>query len=254
MNNTNHFEVATKNHSGQYVGLTDNIRNGRSIAKILVICDQEDTAPLWGYILRQQGLLVSLETHMERAIDRWSAEMPDLIVIDVDKHDPLELCTMFRTVSVAPILLFLPAYNEAEIVKAYAAGVDDVLVKPVSHTIFVPKIRAWMRRTWVMPTDGLKLVKAGKYELVPRLRSIVGPDDVKIQLTNLEFRLLHLLMSQPGCVFMAEDIVQSIWGGYENGDNMVLKNVVYRLRRKIEKDPGNPVLIKTLHGGYSFQG
>jgi DNA-binding response OmpR family regulator len=250
----NNYEASIKNHSGQHVALSYSPSNGRPIAKILVVCDQEDTAPLWGYILRQQGLMVILETHVEKAIDCWSAEMPELIVIDIDKQDPLEICKTFRTVSVVPILLFLPAYNEAEILKAYTAGADDVLVKPVSHTIFVPKITAWMRRAWIMPTDGLNPVRAGKYQLVPRLRCIVGPEDVKIQLTNLEFRLLHLLMSQPGQVFMAEEIIESIWGGYENGDNVVLKNVVYRLRRKIELDPSNPALIKTLHGGYSFDG
>jgi DNA-binding response OmpR family regulator len=246
--------VSINNHSGQQVALSYHPTNGQLVAKILVLCDQEDTAPLWGYILRQQGLKVSLETHTESAIDCWSTEIPDLIVIDVAKHDPLELCRTFRTVSVVPILLFLPAYNEAEILKAYAAGADDVLVKPVSHTIFVPKIIAWMRRSRVMPNDGLNVVRARQYQLLPRLRCFVGPNDVKIQLTNLEFRLLHLLMSQPGRVFMAEEIIKAIWGGYENGDNVVLKNVIYRLRKKIEADPSNPVLIKTLHSGYAFDG
>jgi DNA-binding response OmpR family regulator len=225
----------------------------KPMPQVVVVSDRAETAPLWEYILQKQGLLVIVETRVEKAMDRWSAEMPDLLVIDIDTQDPLELCKQFRSVSLAPILLFIPAYNEAQILAAYAAGVDDVLVKPISHTVFTPKILAWLRRSWIMPTEGLDWVTAGKYRLVPRWRSLVGPDNVKINLTNLEFRLLHLLMSRPGQVFMAEEIIDSIWGGYGNGDHVLLKNVVYRLRKKIEMNPSNPVIIKTMHGGYFFE-
>ena len=113
---------------------------------------------------------------------------------------------------------------------------------------------AWLRRSWVMPTDGLESVKVGHYRLVPVLRGMVDPNGHNIRLTNLEFRLLHLLMSRPGYVFPAEEIIQSIWGGYGNGDHVLLKNVVYRLRKKIEEDPGDPLILKTRPGGYSFHG
>ena len=76
--------------------------------KVFVVCDQSDTAPVWGYILRQQGLNVILETSLEKAIDRWSMEMPDLVVIDIDvaQQDPMELYRKFREVSVAPLCFF----------------------------------------------------------------------------------------------------------------------------------------------------
>jgi DNA-binding response OmpR family regulator len=61
-------------------------------------------------------------------------------------------------------------------------------------------------------------------------------------------------MSRPGFVFPVEEIIESIWGGYDHGDQALLKNVVYRLRRKIEVDPSNPLLLQTGQGGYSFQG
>lgn len=226
------------------------------IPKIFVLCDRSETMPLWGYVLRQQGLTGVLETHIEKALDRWQVEMPELAVIDISHNAvvPIELCKKFRAVSVAPILLLLPSYHEGQILEAYAGGVDDVIVKPVTPAIFLSKLMAWLRRTWVIPTDGLNLVSAGRYRLIPMLRSLVGPQEEKIRLTNLEFRLLHLLMSRPGHVFITEEIIQAIWGGYGNGDHALLKNVVYRLRKKIEKDPGNPVVLQTWPGGYSFQG
>ena len=226
------------------------------IPKIFVLCDRNDTAPLWGYVLRQQGLVAILETNFEKSVEHWAAEMPELVVIDLNngKMDPLDMCRQFRAVSVAPILLLLPTYHETQILDAYALGVDDVIVKPVSPPIVVAKLMAWLRRSWVIPTDGLDLVKVGKYRLVPVLRSLVDSNEVTIRLTNLEFRLLHLLMSRPRHVFPAEEIVQSIWGGYGNGDHVLLKNVVYRLRKKIEGNPTNPSILKTWPGGYSFHG
>lgn len=226
------------------------------VPKIFVVCDRTDTAPVWGFILRQQGLVVILETSLDKAVDHWSMEMPDLVVIDIDTtlQDPMLLYKKFRAVSVAPILLFLPAHHETQILEAYAAGVDEVVVKPISPAIFLAKIVAWVRRSWTLPVDGLSLVMAGKHRLDPTRRCLIDPNGLEIKLTNLEFRLLHLLMSRPAFVFSAEDIIQSIWGGFGNGDQVLLKNVVYRLRRKIEVDPGRPTLLQTWQGGYSFQG
>lgn len=226
------------------------------VAKIFVVCDQSDTAPVWGYILRQQGLTVILETSLDKAIDRWSSEIPDLVVIDVDiaHEDRMALYRRFRAVSVAPILLFLPSYHETQILEAYAAGADDVVIKPISPAIFLAKITAWMRRSWTVPTAELSQVKAGKHRLEPARRAMINANGREIKLTNLEFRLLHLLMSRPGHMFSAEDIIQAIWGGYGNGDQVLLKNVVYRLRRKIEADPSRPVFLQTWQRGYRFHG
>lgn len=251
----NSYEAPIKDPSSSHTALY-NASHERPSAKIFVVCDQKDTAPVWGYILRQRGLIVILETSLEKVVDRWSAEMPDLVIIDLNvEHEArMELYQKFRAVSVAPILLFLPAYHETEILEAYNAGVDDVVVKPVSPAIFLAKILAWVRRSWTVSIDHLSLVKAGKYRLDPARRCLIDPNGVEIRLTNLEFRLLHLLMSQPGLMFSMEEIIESIWGGYGNGDQILLKNVVYRLRKKIEEDPSRPRFLQTGQGGYSFQG
>jgi DNA-binding response OmpR family regulator len=248
--------VFIKEALGQQVALSPNSSNGRPLPKIFVVCDQEDTAPVWGYMLRQKGLSVVLETSLEKAIDRWTTEITDLVVLDVNipHAGRMNLYQKFRAVSVAPILLFLPTYHETEILEAYAAGVDEVVIKPISPAIFLAKIRAWTRRSWTVPTAELSQVKAGRHRLDPARRCLINPDGGEIKLTNLEFRLLHQLMSRPGDVFSAEDIIEAIWGGYGNGDQVLLKNVVYRLRRKIEADPSRPVFLQTWQGGYSFQG
>jgi DNA-binding response OmpR family regulator len=252
MNNSGAF---IKDAAGQHVAVSYDPANGRPIPKVFVVCDQKDTAPVWGYILRQQGLRVFLETSLEKAIEHWSSEITDLIVLDLAVAHPrrMEFYKEFRTLSVIPVIMMLPTYHETEMLEAYAAGVDDVVIKPISPPIFLAKILSWVRRSWVVPVDSLNLINAANYRLEPTRRSLTHPDGQEVKLTNLEFRLLHLLMSRPGHNFNAEEIIQFIWGGYGDGDQVLLKNVVYRLRKKIEDDPSHPTLLRTWPGGYSFQ-
>lgn len=107
----NNNGTSTKELCSQHVVLSDNPVNRRPIPKILVICDQRDTAPVWEFILSQRGLIVSLETSLGKVIDHFSTEMPDLVVIDIEYQDPIELYKKFRAVSLAPALLFLTTHN-----------------------------------------------------------------------------------------------------------------------------------------------
>lgn len=252
----NEYEASIKNPLGRPVTGPLRTPDGRLVAKIFVVCNQRDTAPIWGYILRQQGLIVILETSLEKVIDRWTAEVPDLVVLDlsISHEQRMQLYQRFRDVSVAPIILFLPSYHEIEIMEAYQAGVDDVVVKPISPPIFLAKIMAWVRRSWTVPVASLGLIRAGNHRLDSNRHCMIKADGSEIKLTNLEFRLLHLLMSRPGQVFSVEEMIESIWGGYGDGDQVLLKNVVYRLRKKIETDPGRPSLLQTWQGGYCFAG
>ena len=90
--------------------------------------------------------------------------------------------------------------------------------------------------------------------LDPAKRQVTLAEGKVVKLTTLEFRVLHLLMSHPGWVMKTDDILQRVWGYYGNGDRDLLKNVVYRLRRKIDPDPNHPRFIFTEAGlGYRFQ-
>ncbi|MGH8248308.1 MAG: winged helix-turn-helix domain-containing protein, partial [Gammaproteobacteria bacterium] len=131
--------------------------------------------------------------------------------------------------------------------EAYQAGVDECVLKPISPAIFLAKIMAWARRSWSEPMTPRT---AGRLRLDPARRSMVGSNNHEIKLTNLEFRLLHLLMSRPGYVFPTDEIIQTVWG--TQGDVVLLKNVIYRLRRKMEDEAEENHLIQTYPGGYSF--
>ncbi len=217
--------------------------------RVFIVCDQDATAPIWGYIIRDKGLVAILETSYQRAMERSVEEIPDLIIIDVNasRTQRMDLCRQFRSMSNSPILLFLPSNSEPEILEAYQNGVDECVVKPISPAIFLAKIMAWSRRSWSEPMTPRN---AGRLRLDPAHRSAMAANSQEIKLTNLEFRLMHLLMSRPGYVFPAEEIIQTVWGA--NGDITVLKNVVYRLRKKFEEEAGEKQVIQTWPGGYSF--
>jgi DNA-binding response OmpR family regulator len=223
-----------------------------SALKVFVICDQTDTAPIWGFLIREKGLMPILETSVQRALERAIEDVPDLVIIDVNAPHAqrMALCQRFRSLNASPILLFLPVHNEAEILEAYRLGVDECVVKPISPAIFLAKVTAWARRSWSQP---MSPVHTGKLKLDPARRCVVDASGREIRLTNLEFRLLHLLMSRPGYVFRADDILENVWGAGRKTDQTLLKNMIYRLRRKMEEEALDASLIQTWPGGYRFQ-
>lgn len=225
-------------------------------AKVLVVCDDYDSARTWGYILKEKNIDTTLLSSVAEALQVWSELIPDLIIIDMysSEFDGIGLVTEIRQQGVVPILLLTPNNNETHILEAYQAGVDECVVKPISPALFLVKAKAWLRRSWSMPAESLDLLQVGRLRLDPTRRLVTTEDEQTINLTNLEFRLLHLLMTHPGWVLTTEDIVQKVWGYYGNGDSNLLKNVIYRLRRKIDPDPANPRFIHTEAGlGYKFQ-
>lgn len=228
--------------------------DSQSIPSVFVVCDQKITAPVWNYILSQQGFTVTLETSLENAIDHWCSEMPEVGVIDISNEDQdlIPLCKNFRAVSLSPILLFLPAYDEQQILEAYAAGVDEVVVKPMSPAIFLAKVLSWLRRSNHAPLDEESLDNKSTYQLNGARRCLIDPARHEIKLTNLELRLLNILMSRIGHVFSGEDVIRAIWGRYRPDDQLLLANVAYRLRKKIEPDPSHPCHLQRWQGGYSF--
>jgi len=223
--------------------------------RVLVASDDPDTARVWAYLLREKGLSVQLAASTGEALRLWEEQIPDLIVIDTHS-DPEGLQTLgqLRAETIVPILFITSRNDEAHILEAYQAGADECAVKPVSPALFWAKVRAWLRRTWSVPAEGLDSLQTGELRLDPAHRQVVLGQEQVVKLTNLEFRVLHLLMSHPGWVMNTDDIVQRVWGYYGNGDRDLLKNVVYRLRRKIDPDPQNPRYIFTEAGlGYRFQ-
>ena len=217
--------------------------------RVLIVCDQRETAPLLGYMIREKGLHAIIETSVQRAMERALGVDADLIVIDVNAPhvERIRLVKKYRASSKKPILLFLPAHHESEILEAYHAGVDECVVKPVSPAIFLAKISAWSKRSTTAPLPPLT---PPPLRLDSAHRLALTSEGDAIKLTNLEFRLLRLLMNRPGHVFKNDEIIRAVWGIEAGDDQSALKNVVYRLRKKLGEE--REFMIRTAPGGYSF--
>ena len=224
-------------------------------AKVLLVSNDPEAAGFWGFGLQQMGIACSLASSAAEALDAWARDPCDLVVIDVcgPELDGIELTRQLRAQAVNPILLFTPSREEAHLLDAYRAGVDECVVKPVSPSLFLAKIRAWLRRSWTIPAQSLPNMEVGDLRLDPERRALSDGRGAVVRLTNLEFRVLYLLMNRPGQVLPADLIVERVWGFAGIGDAVLLKNVVYRLRRKIEPDPNQPRYLQTEgRQGYVF--
>ena len=224
--------------------------------KVMLVCDNPDTCQIWAHSLRQKGNEVIAAGSMELALRQWAEEIPDLVVIDVHtpQLDGIALCRRLREEAIVPILLLSPDNNEAHLLEAYQAGVDECVAKPVGPALFLAKVKVWLRRSWTVPAETLEVVQSNDLYLDPYARQVKRASGERVRLTNLEFRLLYLLMKNPGRILESDYIVGLVWGYHGEGNSHLLKNLVYRLRRKIEPDPNHPLYLHTEPGvGYRFQ-
>lgn len=225
-------------------------------AKMLLISDDPEAGRIWTYTLGQKRLEITTARSVEDALQHWGEAGFDLIVIDVyTRHlDGVDACRRLRFEAIAPILLFTPQSDEVYILEAYRAGADECVAKPISPSLFLAKVNAWRRVSRAIAIDTLSELKAGDLCLDPARRDVKKGSGSAVRLTRLEFRLLYLLMSHRGQILQSEVIVDRVWGYTDCNQSALLKNAVYRLRRKIEKEPRQPRYIQTVAGiGYVFE-
>ncbi len=208
-----------------------------------------------GFSLNQVGLDVNLIEVNDQPLQAFADEMPDLVILEDFNNldEELELCRQLRAETVVPLLYLTAKTGEAIQVEAYRAGADECITYPISPRLFQAKVVAWLRRTQSVPMAALDEVQAGGFRLNPSQKRLLTPRGDELRLTVLESRLLYLLMSHPGSAFETEQLVERVWGFYGEGDSNLLKNLVYRLRRKVEVDPSQPRTLLTEGSlGYKF--
>jgi len=228
----------------------------KGMTAVLIVCNEPSTAPVWGYMIREKKLHAVIETDPQNAVERCIEVEPSLTIFDFQlPHSKIvDICLKLRATCENPIILFLPAYDENSILEFYDAGIDDCVVKPISPAVFYAKVKAWLRHSKRIPVDAMLELRVGDICLDPNQNVLVLCDGREVDLTDLEVRFLHLLMSAPDQVFDSDSIVNHVWGLYGEQDVTLLKHLVYRLRRKLDDDPNDPRWIQTWHGkGYSFR-
>jgi len=221
--------------------------------KVLIVSSEKRDGSFLDFNLLQQPVNVAVETDPARALECFERETPDLLLLDIDldKGALIDLIGRLRPQMYIPIILLASDGSEEFMLEAYSAGADDCIHKPVSTELLLAKVSIWLRRSWNAGPGILDQIKIGQMQLLPSEKMIVLDDNQTVRLTNLEVRLLHNLMRRVGHVVTVEELTEKIWGYSGESDNTLIKNVVYRLRRKIESDPAKPNIIQTVPGvGY----
>ena len=221
--------------------------------KVLVVEDDLALSDVVSFTLRRAGYEVMTAHDGLAAVEAFEQVPPDLILLDLNlpRLDGLGVCRKVRAVSDVPIIILSVRAGDEAVVRGLEMGADDYMVKPFSPTQLVARIRAVMRRVGVSAAPTM-LTVAGLALDRSRGEVLRIEDGAAVRLTGLELKLLEALMLHPGQVLPSDSLITTVWGP-EGGDRTMLKQLMYRLRSKIEVDASKPVYIETVPGiGYAL--
>ncbi len=220
--------------------------------KALIVDDDRVLADLVAFTLQREGFEVVKAYDGEMALKQWKADQPELVVLDVNLPDTdgFDLCRQMRQESDTPIIMLTVRGEDDDVVHGLELGADDYIHKPFSPRQLVARIQAVLRRAGQSPVPAVRRVSDLSLD-VSRREAQIGPGKI-VSLTSLETKLLDYLMLNAGHVLTSESIIDHVWGA-EGADRDMLRQLIYRLRHKIEPDPTNPHYIETVSGlGYGL--
>lgn len=227
------------------------------MTKILIVEDEESVLDPLELLLNKEGFLIETARDGREALEKFTAINPDLILLDLmlPQISGTEVCRQIRIKSQVPIIMLTAKDTEVDKVVGLELGADDYVVKPYSKAELVARIKAVLRRrAGETQVENLGTLSAGpvKIDIDRHQVSISG---MAVSLPLKEFELLEFLVRNTGRVLTRTQLIDRVWGSDYFGDTKTLDVHVKRLRAKIEKDPANPVFIRTIRGlGYKFEG
>jgi two-component system, OmpR family, response regulator len=225
---------------------------------VLVVEDDQDISALIARFLRSNAVRVSTAGD-GREMDRVLKDgRIDLIVLDLmlPGEDGLSLCRRLRSTCRLPIIMLTAKAEEVDRIVGLELGADDYLAKPFNPRELLARIRAVLRRgnsaMAAAERIGARLDFAG-WQLDPNSRVLLNPDGVRVPLTGAEFELLLALCERPRRILSRDQLLDLTQGRAAAPFERSIDVLISRLRQKMETDPRDPMLIKTIRsGGYLF--
>ena len=221
---------------------------------ILLVEDDKRLAELTATYFRQNDLSVEIESRGDRAIARFRAVAPRIVLLDLmlPGVDGLTLCRELRAFFTGPILIFTARDANIDQVIGLEAGADDYVAKPVDPMVLLARTRALLRRVTrttplTVPADTIELGVL-KISAATQRASLNGN---VVDLTTQEFDLLWLLVKNAGTILSRDEIFRALRGIEYDGFDRSIDGRISRLRRKLGDNALSPVRIKTVWGkGY----
>jgi two-component system KDP operon response regulator KdpE len=221
---------------------------------ILIVDDTVSLTRLVKEYLEGQGYRVVAANNGREAIYVARHEKPDLIVLDVmmPEMDGWEVCRRLRETSTVPILMLTAKGEEIDKLRGFHLGVDDYILKPFSFSEVVARIRAVLARVRGKVSKAQQLTSGAL--TIDFDRHKVTVDGESVELSPTEYRLLETLARHAHRTLPTEQLVLQVWGEAYTGEVEHVKRYVWALRKKLERDPGDPRHILTERGfGYRFE-
>jgi len=223
--------------------------------RILVVDDEERMVRFIRLNLEHDGFRVTEAFRGSQAIDRLRSSLPDLVLLDVmlPDLDGFEVLKMIREVSTVPVIMLTAKGEEDDRVKGLELGADDYITKPFSPRELVSRVKAVLRRTEAYAGSTHELIEVDDRLRLDFDRHEVWVDNKLVNLRPTEYRLLYHLVQNAGWVISHDQLLANVWGYEYRDEPHYVRLYINYLRKKIEKDPANPVYIQTERGvGYRF--
>ncbi len=205
------------------------------MAHVLIVDDEADLAGLVEFNLRAAGLETSVASNGDSALKLAKAKTPDLVLLDLMLPDisGKEVCRRFRAdpqLREVPVIMLTARGDEPDRVAGFEAGADDYVTKPFSVRELVLRVHAVLKRGGAKSDDASLQSGPLKLDLTAHRFYVDGSE---VELTALEFKLLHHLMSRSGRVQTREQLLSDVWGIMSPQETRTVDTHVMRLREKL---------------------
>jgi two-component system KDP operon response regulator KdpE len=220
---------------------------------ILLVEDEPHIRRVLQSVLTAEGYRVFEAENGDRGLVEASTRRPDLLIVDLGlpDMDGVEVVRAVRHWSAVPILVLSARTAESDKIAALDAGADDYLSKPFGVGELLARVRALVRRR-AQGGEGPPVVRFGEVQ-VDLVRRTVTRGGERVHLTNIEYRLLAVLVAHAGKVMTHPHLMREVWGPGHAENSHYLRIYVSRLRQKLEPDPAEPTYLITESGvGYRF--
>jgi two-component system, OmpR family, response regulator MtrA len=220
--------------------------------RVLLVEDDASIREVAKLGLEQAGFRVTTAPDGREGLLHFRQSRFDLVVLDVmlPNLDGYEVCRQIRAESRVPIIMLSAKSETVDIVVGLELGADDYVTKPFELPELVARARAAVRRLSAEPEE--PVLTRGELEIDPGA-FLARRGGEELNLSATEFKLLLELARRPGQVFTRELLLQRVWNYDFLGDSRLVDVAVQRLRAKVEADPKDPRMIKTVRGvGYRF--
>ncbi len=227
--------------------------------RILIADDEKEIVEILKLYLENEGYEIVETYDGIDALEKLQTNEVDLAVVDImmPGMDGFNLTKRIREIKNIPVIILSARSEDKDKILGLGLGADDYIVKPFNPLEVIARVNAQLRRFYTLNRDPEKETQEDKLCVGPftlnKRSCTFYKDETEIQLTSTEYKILMMLMEEPGRVFTKVQIYENVRGDYFDGDDNTIMVHISKIREKIEDEPGAPKYLKTIRGiGYRF--